>query len=115
MRKVEVRLNENKIKSEGAYALEDIYAVLDDGFVRYADMQKSVETDGTIVYFAPIMKDENHYAKIMKAIKEYVKKQWFLDNVLKYLYGDTYGSDNPNDYSIEDILEEWEVGKSVLQ
>jgi len=115
MRKVEVALNEKKIQSEGKYSLEKIYSVLDEAFVDYANMQKSTTEDGTIMYFAPVMKDENHYAKIMRAIKEYVKEKWFVDNALKYLYGDTYGSDDPNDYSVEDILEEWGVGKSVFQ
>ncbi|MCL2018141.1 MAG: hypothetical protein FWG70_00135 [Oscillospiraceae bacterium] len=113
MRKVELRLNEEKIKAEGKYALEEIYDSLDNGFVKYADMQKRMEADGTIIYFAPAMKNKDHYAKIWLAIDEYTDKKWFTDNVLKYLYGDTYGSDNPNDYSIEDILEEFEIGKSV--
>ncbi|MCL2053850.1 MAG: hypothetical protein FWG90_05340 [Oscillospiraceae bacterium] len=114
MRKIEVLLNEEKIRAEGKYELEKIYAELDKSFINKAGMQKSLGADGTVIYFVSIMKDENHYAKIMLAIKEYVKEKWFTDNVLKYLYGDTYGSNNPNDYSIEDVLEEWEVGKSVL-
>ena len=113
MRKVEVALNEEKIKSEGKYSLEKIYEALDESFVKEADMQKQKGEDGTIIYFAPVMKDKNHYAKIWIAIKEYVKERWFTDNALKYLYGDTDGSDDPDDYSMEDILEEWEVGKSV--
>jgi hypothetical protein len=113
MQKVELALNVEKIKSEGKYSLEKIYNALDESFVKEANMQKQTQNDGTIVYFAPKMKDENHYAKIWIAIKEYIREKWFIDNVLKYLYGNTDGSDDPNDYGIEDILEEWGVGKSV--
>ncbi|MDR2559917.1 MAG: hypothetical protein LBC86_10330 [Oscillospiraceae bacterium] len=113
MRKVEVALNENKIKSEGKYSLEAIYNALDESFIEYASMQKQQQADGTIIYFAPKMIDENHYAKIWLAIDACAEEQWLVENALKYLYGDTYESDNPDDYSIEDILEEFEIGKSV--
>ena len=113
MRKVELALNENKIKSEGKYSLEAIYEALDESFIDYASMQKQKQADGTIIYFAPKMIDENHYAKIWVSIKEYVKEKWFTENAVKYLYGDTYESENPDDYSIEDILEGWGVGKSA--
>ncbi|MCL2087009.1 MAG: hypothetical protein FWH05_05385 [Oscillospiraceae bacterium] len=113
MRKVEIVLNENRIKAQGEHSLEKICEGLDNAFVDYANMQKTTEESGKIIYSVSVMKDENHYAKIMGAITKYAKSKWFTDNAVRFVYGDTYGSDNPNDYSIEDILEIWKVGKSA--
>jgi hypothetical protein len=112
MKKVEILLNENKILNEGKYSLKKIYAALDEEFIEYAEMEKSVGEDGTIIYTAVKMKNEHHYAEIMISIKSFVKEKWFVENVIKYVYGNSKNSDNPKDYILEDILFEWGVGKS---
>ena len=108
MRKVEILLNEKKIKAEGEYTSEEFHQTLDEYFIENADMEKRVESDGTIGYHAKVMKDENHYAKIWKSIGDLADCKWFTGYLIKFVYGDTYGSDNPNDYFFEDILKEWD-------
>ncbi|MCL2086429.1 MAG: hypothetical protein FWH05_02385 [Oscillospiraceae bacterium] len=114
MYKVEVKMNEEKILAEKKYSLEKIYETLDESFIKEALMDRHwVEPDGTRVYIATKLKHKDHYAMIHSELIDYTDEEWFLKNVLKFIYGNSHGSDDINDFSYEDILEEMEVGKSI--
>jgi hypothetical protein len=114
MWKVEVLLDEGKIKNEGRYNLNELYTAIDKTFIKGAQMERHyVEPDGTRIYIASAPQNKDHYSKIGLAITAYAKQKWFTDNALKFIYGNSHGSDNPDDFSREDILQVWEVGKSI--
>ena len=115
MWKVEVKLDEEKIRTKSEYNLDDMYAVIDKAFIENARMERHfTEPDGTRIYIAPQPKNNDHYSMVLLAITKCVKQKWFVDNALKFLYGNSHGSDNPADFSREDILEAWKVGKSAM-
>ena len=114
MYKVEVALNEGKIRAEGKYSLDKIYAAIDKSFVNDALMPHClIEADGARIYTTPTLKNKDHYAMIQNEIANYMDEKWFTDNVLKFLYGDNGDGDSSADLFMEDVLEEWDVGKSV--
>jgi hypothetical protein len=107
MRKVEILLDEEKIKAERTLSLKMIYADLDKSFVDYAGMHKQIKDDGTIMYSAFTIKDQAHNARIGHSIVEYAERKWFMANAIKFIHGSTDGIYDPYNYCEEDILKEW--------
>ncbi|MCL2054567.1 MAG: hypothetical protein FWG90_09095 [Oscillospiraceae bacterium] len=113
MWKVEVKLDEEKIRTKSEYNLDDMYAAIDKAFVNGAYMESpTVEADGTRIYIAPKLKNQDHFAMIGAKIIAFMDAEWFTANVRKFILGNNGSSSDPNNFSREDILKAWKVGVS---
>lgn len=89
MLKMEIVMNEDKIRSEGKYSLEKIYKVIDEAFAEknLPKIEKGVYQDRN---------GRHDYADMGNIILWLVQEEWFMQNVSSFLW---YVND-----SVEDIL-----------
>ena len=94
MMKVEIVLDEDKIKAEGEYEVEEIKRCVCDPFEQNG-LRKVETTDGSIVYCDK--NRDNDYAWLWGANFILVDEVWFIHYVKSWLW--------VHDENIEDILE----------
>ena len=111
MLKMIIRLNEDKIKNENIYRLDGMYKAIHSAF---AQMDFPRVYDGTESMIYHDNGDSNDFAKFGRIVNTLKKKEWFLDNALIWLLCDSYDSDNPEDFSEEDLLYYFKHKKSVV-
>ena len=108
MIKMIIKMNEDKIITSGEYTLEQVYSALDRIFSQRG-MDK-IESDLGIEYVGHEKPtDFAYFGKIMLGLKN---QGWFMDNADKWIYCNSDDSDDPNDYSEENLLEHY--GKAVV-
>ena len=95
MLKVEIKFYDNTID------VENKIERLDRGFSKYG-LLKEVLSDGTICYKGNNKK--NDYATFGMLIYSLHNKDWFIPYLSKWLWYNSDGNENPNDYNIEDLL-----------
>ena len=109
MLKMIIRLNEDKIKNENIYRLDGIYKAIHSAF---AQMDFSRVYDGTDAMIYHDNGDSKDFAKFGRIVNTLKKKDWFLDNVLVWLLCDSDDSENPDDFSEEDLLSYYKQKRS---
>jgi hypothetical protein len=97
MIKMQIIMDEDKIVREGKYSLDKIHRVLDDYFV---EKLHTVKTDDGFYVGTGAKGDFGNFGLAMWTLG---KKAWFMDNVKTWLYFNSEGSDDPNDFVIEDF------------
>jgi len=97
MIKMQIKMDEKKIKSDGRYSLAKINGTLDDYFVNRLRFSKG--SDG--FYLGNGYPDD--FANFGVAMVTLGKKSWFMDNVETWLYFNSEDSTDPNDFVIEDF------------
>ncbi len=111
MLKLEIKLNEQKIQSEGKYKLASIYDTLDTLFARY-EIRKEVLPDGTISYYGSGKpKDFGSFGANILRLK---KQSWFMDYVEKWLWFNSDNGRSEDDFSMEDVLYHYTKKASVM-
>ncbi|MCL2888978.1 MAG: hypothetical protein FWE65_00980 [Eggerthellaceae bacterium] len=99
MIKMQIKMDEKKIKSDGRYNLAKIHGALDNYFVNTLRFTKG--SDGFYLGNG----SPNDYGNFGIAMVTLGKKQWFMDNVETWLYFNSNNSSNPNDFEVEDFKE----------
>ena len=101
MLKLEIKMDEEKIKEEQKYVMEDIYRKIEKEFDRYR-LQKSIEADGTRVFSGTgNRKDYGAFGLLITTLSE---KPWFVDNVIKWVWYNSDRGRDEEDFSMEDVL-----------
>ncbi|MBS7009145.1 hypothetical protein [Anaerostipes sp.] len=101
MLKLEIKLDESKIESEHKYNVDDIYRVLEKSFFRH-DILMIRKEDGTLVFCGKgNAKDYGAFGCIITQLKE---KEWFMDNVIKWIWYNSDDGVDETDFSVEDVL-----------
>jgi len=90
-------MDEEKILQEKKYSLEKIQNTLDDYFVNQLHVTKS---ENGFYIGTGAKSDFGNFGLAMWTLG---KKAWFMDNVKTWLYFNSEGSDDPNDFAIEDF------------
>ena len=91
MMKVEIVLDEDKIRAEGEYEVEEIKRCVCNPFEQKG-LRKVETTDGSIVYCD---KDrENDYAWLWSANLTLVDEDWFVRYVKKWIWEGEYGQED---------------------
>jgi hypothetical protein len=97
MQKVQVVLDEKKIRDEKRYSLTKIHKAVDSVFVdRYSLVKGS---DG--FYLESGKKDD--YVDFLSAILLLKDQGWFMDNLKTWLWFNSDDSSDPEDFAVEDI------------
>lgn len=82
MLKLEIKLDESKIKSEHKYDVNSIYQTLEKSFLKH-DIPMIQECDGTLVFCGNGRpSDYGAFGGIIPLLKE---KEWFMDYVIKWM------------------------------
>ena len=102
MIKVEIELNENKIRQENIYVPESIMKTLDNAFV--SKNQKILEADR----FRRVYRDSGDPGKDFGILGGLViglaKTEWFGDNVSKIIWYNSENGESEEDFHKEDFL-----------
>jgi hypothetical protein len=99
MIKMQIIMDEKKIKREGRYSLRKIYATLDEFFVRRLHFIKGENG------FYSGSGSPDDFANFGIAMTTLGKKSWFMNNVDTWLYYNSEDSEDPNDFVVEDFKE----------
>jgi len=97
MLKLQVIMDEVKIRREKIYSAEKIYKAIDGVFVDDYGFVKG--KDG--FYYERGQKDD--YANFWTGILLLKDQDWFMDNVKVWLWFNSDDSDDPEDFAVEDI------------
>jgi len=101
MLKLEIKLDESKIKADQKYKAESIYQSLEQTFARYR-LCMVKEPDGTLFFCGNgNPKDYGAFGCIITSLKE---KSWFMDYVTKWLWYNSDDGENEEDFAVEDVL-----------
>lgn len=96
-------MDDDKIKKQGQYSVEQIYSALDRIFTEKG-MQK-LETNRGIEYLGH---DKSADFALFGQIALGLKNQsWFMDNAKTWLLCSNDDVDNPEDFSEEDLLKHY--------
>lgn len=93
MYKVFIELNYDKLEQEDKYDVEKIDKVLQQTF-----FEKGIEKDDAGFYVGGTF--ESFWAIILTLSKQ----NWFMDNLKVWKWYNSDGSNNPDDYAVEDLL-----------
>ena len=91
MLKLEIKMDENKICTEGKYTPESIY-----------QLEKEEGTDGSVFFCGTGQAgDYGAFGSIITTLKE---KPWFMDYVTRWIWYNSDDRENEEDYAVEDVL-----------
>lgn len=101
MLKLEIRLNENKIRKEGKYTTECLNQTLISAFEEeQLDCRK--ESDGTLVFVGRgLAKDYGCFGMLITALK---REMWFMNYVEKWIWYNSDDGESEDDFAVEDVL-----------
>lgn len=102
MIKVEIELDEQKIKDDGKYVPESILECMDDAFLRRN--QKILEAEGFRRVYRDSGNTEKDFAILGGLVLDLVKKDWFGNNVSKIMWYNSDNGKNEDDFYVEDFL-----------
>ena len=87
MLKLEIKLDEQKVRAEGKYSPAAIYDALDRAFSKYR-FRREVLADGTLCYYGNgLARDYGTFGRLITSLKD---KDWFVPYLVKWLW---YNSD----------------------
>ena len=100
MIKMIIKMNEDKITTDNTYSVEHVYDVLDNVFAQFGYSKESV--DGNLEYKGN--NDARDFGKFGRIYSGLRKQSWFMDNASTWLLCNSDDVDDPNDFSVEDLL-----------
>lgn len=101
MLKMEIQMNTDKIIFEKKYQLDGIYKTIDAIFEQLGFSHAQNEHSALVYRGSGHVKDYGRFGKIVNKLK---KQGWFMDNVSVWRLYNSDDSDNPMDFSEEDLL-----------
>ena len=101
MLKLEIKMDEEKIREEKKYRVESIYQALEQAFSRYK-FNQTQDADGTRRFTGNgNPKDYGAFGSIITSLKE---KAWFMDYVTKWVWYNSDDGESEEDFAVEDVL-----------
>jgi hypothetical protein len=101
MLKVQVIMDDDKLRHEQLYDIGKVYSAIDSVFVDEYGLIKG--DDG--FYLESGNKDD--FVDFFGAILSLKDEAWFMDNVKTWLWFNSDDSSNPEDFAIDDIKEHY--------
>ena len=110
MLKLEIKVDEDKVSGNDKYTLNGIYSTLDKAFAKY-NFTGEILDDGTHCYYGNGQpKDYGAFGRVITSLKD---KDWFINNISKWLWYNSDDGENEDDFSIEDVLYHYTQRESV--
>lgn len=104
MLKMVIRIDENKVITEKKYRLEGIYSTIDEGFMQMGFFRQVSEKNALVYCDNGNASDFASFGIIVNTLK---RETWFLENITEWSLYESEDSDNPDDFSVEDLLEHY--------
>ncbi len=101
MLKLEIKLDEEKIRNEKKYSVESIYRALDQAFSKHRLNQERDESGVLWVTGNGSPKDYGSFGCIITSLCE---KEWFMDYVTRWIWYNSDDGENEEDFAVEDVL-----------
>lgn len=104
MIKMIIRMDDEKIASEGKYSLDGIYYAIDSAFLQMQLPQLKESADYRVYC------DNNHalgYGRFGRIVNTFKRQPWFMENVSEWKLCDDEDMDNADAYNEEDLLEHY--------
>lgn len=103
MQKVEIELDETILQKSG-YDVNKVYNAIDNLF---KDKNIILEKSASKIRTYKGSGDKQDFGAIWVVNLFLEEQEWFTKSVVKWLYYNSDGNDDPNDFLIEDIIKEW--------
>ena len=101
MIRIEIKLDNEKIRDEGFYTSDAIFNAVDEVFAKYC-LSKSIEQDGSITYSGTgAATDFGAFASVILFLKD---REWFIPYVERWLWYNSADGSSEGDFVVEDIL-----------
>ncbi len=98
--KMIIKMNNEKIKAENEYTLDRVYSGLTRIFKQFG--YSGVEIDGNLEYKGN--SDPRDFGKFGCIYNGLRKQTWFINNAYTWLLCNSDDVEDPNDFSVEDLL-----------
>lgn len=99
--KIEIKLDEEQIKKDNIYELEELYQVIDKLFLE-ENLIKLPDENGSIFYSGT--GSNRDMGRIFVCVFALEKSDWFMNYVRTWLLYSSAAKEDENDFDIEDIL-----------
>lgn len=101
MLKLEIKLDEQKVRAEGKYSPAAIYDALDRTFSKYRFRREAL-ADGTLCYYGNgLARDYGTFGRLITSLED---KDWFVPYLVKWLWYNSDDGENEEDFTVEDVL-----------
>ena len=111
MLKLEIKLDEEKIREEGRYTPDDLYHILIQAFAKQK-IRSVLEPDGSISFVGGgHPRDYGCFGKLITSLKT---QSWFMEYVIKWIWYNSDDGEDENDFAIEDVLKHYTGHVSVV-
>ena len=104
MLKLEIKLDEEKIREAGRYAPASLRQTLIPAFAKQ-QLDPVTEPDGTL--FFVVRGQARNYCCFGKMITTLKNQQWFMEYVVRWIWYNSDDGENENDFAIEDVLKHY--------
>lgn len=96
MMKMEIKLDEERIKRDGEYDIDELWARIDKEFENAC--VKEVQPDGSVMYSG--IPDKDYYTDINVAAMVFKHTQWFAKYCIKWIW---YDNDDNESLPFQDL------------
>lgn len=96
MMKMLIQLDEERVRQDGKYRVEDMWRVIDKRFA--GECIKEIQSDGSVMYAGDPHKD--YFTRINLATFYLKRQKWFADYCIKWIW---YDNDDDEDLPFQDI------------
>lgn len=104
MLKLEIRLDEEKIREQGKYTPDSLYQTLIQAFTKQ-QLDYTTASDGTVSFVGRgRARDYGCFGKMITTLKQQV---WFMEYVVKWIWYNSDDGENENDFAVEDVLKHY--------
>lgn len=101
MLKLEIKLDDEKVRAEQKYSPAAIYSVLDKAFLKH-HFRKEELADGTLCYYGNgLARDYGTFGRLITSLKD---KNWFVPYLVKWLWYNSDDGENEENFAVEDVL-----------
>lgn len=110
MMKMEIKLDEERIRRDGKYDVAELWKMIDKEFVNACT--KEVQPDGAVMYVG--IPDKDYYTEINVAIMILEDKDWFAQYCVKWVWFDNDDDENLP-FNKEDVLSYKRLNNSLFR
>ncbi len=102
MMKMEIKLDEERIKRDGEYDVAELWTRIDKEFENAC--RKEVQPDGSVMYVG--IPDKDYYTDINVAAMVFKQSRWFAQYCVKWIwYDNEYDNDDSSPFDEIDVLD----------
>lgn len=101
MLKMVIRMDRNKIIIENKYKIEGIYSTIDNAFMQMGFPRQVSDADILVYHDNGNARDYGRFGRIVNTLK---RQTWFIENVAEWNLYESDDMDNPNNFTVEDLL-----------